>query len=135
MNKNSLKSVGAVFGGFIAVLLLSIVTDILLQRTGVFPPQTEQTSYVWWMLLLALFYRSTYGAVGGFLAAHLAPNRPTRHAIILGILGVVVALLGSIANWDKTSPSTAWYPILLILFAYPSVWFGGRIKSRQLEMK
>jgi multisubunit Na+/H+ antiporter MnhB subunit len=132
MTKNTLRSIGAIVAGFLSVLVLSIVTDVVLQRTGVFPPQTDQAAYHWWMLLIALVYRTGYGTLGGYLAARLAPNRPMRHAIILGSIGAVFALLGSIANWDKTTPSTTWYPILLIVLTLPSVWLGGKLRTGQV---
>ena len=130
MNRSTLKSTGAVVAGFVAVLVLSIGTDILLVRAGLFPPESEQSLYVWWMLLLALVYRTFYGVVGGYLAARLSPSRPMRHAIILGIIGLVTGILGTIANWSKVSPSTEWYPILLIVFLFPSLWIGGKLGSR-----
>ena len=129
MNSSTLKSIGAIVAGFLSVLILSVATDVVLQRSGVFPPQTDQASYLWWMLLVALVYRTAYGTLGGYLAARLAPNRPMRHAIVLGSIGAVFALLGSIANWDKTTPSTTWYPILLIVLTLPSVWLGGKLNA------
>ena len=38
MNKNTLKSMGALLTGFLAVIILSLGTDIVLHATGVFPP-------------------------------------------------------------------------------------------------
>ena len=135
MQKNILRSTAAVLAGFISVLVLSILTDILLEQSGIFPPQSEPVSYGWWMLLLALVYRSLYGALGGYLAAQLAPHRPMRHTIILGTIGFVFAALGTLANWNKTSPSTQWYPILLVLFTFPCVWLGGKAQTARSNSK
>lgn len=129
MQKDTFKSIAAVLAGFVSVFVLSVLTDMALERTGIFPPQSEPKLYVWWMLLVALVYRTFYGAVGGYITASIAPRRPMRHAIILGSIGFVFALLGSIANWDKTSPSSEWYPILLVLLTLPSVWAGGKLKT------
>ena len=128
MNKTTFKSIGAVLAGFISVFVLSIGTDVILENLGVFPPQNEPASYVGWMLMLALIYRSIYAVVGGYVTASLAPDRPMRHAMILGIIGLVFAILGSIANSDK---STAWYPISLIVLTLPTVWLGGKLKTRK----
>jgi hypothetical protein len=62
------------------IFVLSIGTDVILENLGVFPPQNEPASYVGWMLMLALIYRSVYAVVGGYVAATLAPDRPMRHA-------------------------------------------------------
>ncbi len=102
MNKNIFKSIGSVFAGFVAIVL-SIVTDIVLESTGIFPPP-DQPFFVWWMLLLALAYRSVYGILGGYITGKLAPDKPMLHTIILATIGTVLGTLGSIANWDKVSP-------------------------------
>lgn len=124
-----MKSIASVFAGFIAVIILSIGTDVVLEKTGIFPPP-NQGFFIAWMLLLALIYRSIYAVAGGYITASLAPDRPMRHAMILGIIGLVFAIIGSIANSDKTNASTAWYPISLIVLTLPSVWLGGKLKTR-----
>ncbi len=124
MNKETFKSIGAILAGFITVFVLSVVTDLALEKLGVFPPQNEPGAYIWWMLLLALVYRSIYSVAGSYLTATLAPNRPMRHAIILGIVGTLFAALGAMANWDK---SANWYPVLLVLVTLPCAWLGGKL--------
>ena len=116
MNKETFKSIGAILAGFIAVFVLSVLTDLVLEKIGFFPPATEPESYTWWRLLVALIYRSIYSVAGFYLTATLAPNRPMRHAVILGIIGTVFAALGAMANWDK---SANWYPVLLVLVTLP----------------
>ena len=132
MDKNTLKGIGSVAAGFLVVLILSVATDAVLERVGVFPPQSDPGSYTWWMLLVALMYRSLYAVLGGYVTAALAPGRPMRYAIILGIIGFAVGTLGSIVNWDKTSGSNAWYPVALIVLTLPSVWLGGKWKISHL---
>ncbi len=124
---NILRSIGALLAGFITVVLLSIGTDFVLITLGVFPRFEEPGLYSGWMLLFALIYRSIYTVAGGYVTAMLAPNRPMRHAIILGLLGIVAGTLGAIANWEKTAVSTAWYPIVLIIAALPCTWLGGKL--------
>ena len=124
MNKNTVKSIGAVLVGFITVFVLSVATDFILEKLGIFPPANEPEAFTAWMLTLALIYRSIYSVAGFYLAAKLAPSAPMRHAIILGIIGTVFAALGAIANWDK---SANWYPILLVLVTLPCAWLGGRL--------
>jgi len=127
MNKKTIKSIGAILAGFITVFVLSVVTDVILEKIGVFPPLSNPEAYVWWMLLLALIYRSIYSVIGFYLTGILAPNRPMRHAIILGIIGTVFATLGAFANWGKSAPGTEWYPILLVLVTLPCAWLGGKL--------
>jgi len=123
MNKTYVKSAGAILAGMVAGALLSVGTDFIMEKTGVFP-SPGQASLSWWMLLLALFYRGIYTMLSGYVTALLAPDNPVRHAIILGIIGFAITLLGSIANWEK---SAAWYPVALILITLPCTWAGGML--------
>ena len=134
MNTKIFRSIGAVLAGFITVFILSVGTDAVLEGIGFFPPANEPEAYTGWMLMLALIYRSIYSVAGFYLTAMLAPSRLMRHAIILGIIGTVFAILGAIANWDR---SANWYPILLVLVTLPCAWLGGRlaeIKNSKLLM-
>lgn len=126
MNKTTFKSIGAVLAGFITVLVFSIATDFVLESLGIFPPLGTGL-FTPWMLMLALVYRSAYTIVGGYVTAKFAPDRPMRHVIILGIIGVIVGTLGAIAGWNL---SQHWYPIALIITALPCTWLGGKLKTK-----
>ncbi len=128
MKKNTFKSIGAVLAGFVTVVVLSTGTDFILETLGVFPPLTEPQSYTWLMLMFALIYRSMYTVAGGYITARLAPDRPIRHAIILGIVGIVAGTVGVIVAWNL-SPQH-WYPIALIIAALPCTWLGGKLKTK-----
>ena len=127
MNKNTFKSIGAVIAGFITVVILSIVTDFVFESLGVFPPQNDPLSYTWLMLMFALMYRCLYTVAGGYVTARLAPNRPMRHAIILGFVGTIAGTIGVCIAWNF-SPQH-WYPISIVVTALPSTWLGGKLKK------
>ena len=122
------RSAGAVFIGFIAVVGLSLGTDQIMHVLNVYPPWDEpmnETSDN----LLALAYRCVYGAAGSYLAARFAPRNPMRHAMILGVIGFALSLLGAIATIPmKLGP--AWYPIALVVTALPCAWLGGVLQRR-----
>lgn len=124
---NTLKSIGAVVAGVIAIVALSVGTDFVLEALGIFPPP-DQGLFIAWMLMLALMYRSIYAVVGGYVTAILAPNRPMRHAIILGLIGIVASTFGAIQAWEL---SAHWYPIMLIFTSLPCTWLGGKLKTKQ----
>lgn len=124
----TLKSIGAILAAFIAVLALTRGTDFILLKTGVFPSPNDNLEYLWWMLLLGLIFRCVYSAAGGYIAASLAPSRPMRHTVIFGIIGIVFPIIGALTNWSMVTSSSGWYPISLILFTFPSIWFGGKLK-------
>jgi hypothetical protein len=127
MNKNTFKSVLAVLAGFVAIVILSTLTDVVMEKSGIFSGfevQNQEGMYIWWMLLIALIYRIVYSVAGCYLTARLAPDRPMRHAMILGIVGILVSTLGAIVMWDKSSH---WYPLALILVVLPCAWIGGKL--------
>ena len=124
----ALRSVGAVLAGLIAVVVLSTATDAVLHSTGVFPPLGTPMSDS--QFAFALAYRSIFAVAGSYLAARLAPARPMQHALILGCIGFLLSLLGTIATWNG-GPEFArkWYPIALIVTSIPCAWLGGKIQQ------
>ena len=120
------KSIWAALAGIIVGIILTVGTDFILQKLGVFP-SLNQGAYTFTMLLAALIYRGIYLGVAGYVTASLAPSNPMRHVKVIGIIGVIVTILGSIANWDS---SAAWYPIALIIITFPCTWLGGKLKTK-----
>ena len=119
------KSVWSVVAGFLTVVILSTLTDFVLESLKIFTP-IGQGVMATWMLVVAFIYRSIYTILGGYITARLAPNRPMRHAIILGIVGIAAGLVGVVVGWNL---SEHWYPIALVVFALPCTWLGGKLKQ------
>ena len=70
--------------------------------------------------------------MGGYITARVAPNRPMTHAWILAIIGVLAAIAGTVATWDKGPEfGPKWYPIALVVLAIPSVLLGGRLAAQR----
>jgi hypothetical protein len=126
------RSIGALFAGFLTVVVLSLGTDAVLHATGVFPPLGQPTSDP--LLLLATAYRSVFGVAGSYITARLAPYGPMQHALAGGIVGFILSTVGAVATWDK-GPAFGphWYPLMLIATAMPCAWLGGRLRLRQLR--
>jgi hypothetical protein len=125
--KHIFKSTIAILAGFISIVFLSTFTDFILEKTGVFPSfqeQMTQSSFTAWMLLLALAYRSIYGILGSYIAAKLSPRKPMLHAMILGVIGFALSLLGAIVMWEQ---GAAWYTLGLVLLTFPCAWLGGKL--------
>jgi len=118
------RSVAAVLLGFVAVAALSVVTDQVCHMLGVYPPWGQPM----WDVgdnLLALAYRSVYTVVGGYITARFAPRNPMRHAMVLGLIGLVLSAAGAIATITMADLGPDWYPISLVLTALPCAWLGG----------
>jgi hypothetical protein len=121
--RRPLQSAGALFLGFIAVLVLSIGTDQVLHDIEVFPPW-GQPMHDPSLNLLALTYRIAYGVIGSYVAARFAPHAPMRHALVLGGVGFVLSLVG-VAATSGMDLGPRWFPIALVLTALPGAWLGG----------
>lgn len=123
MKKETLKSIGAVIAGFAVLVILSIITDSVLQKTGIMKTEPFAENPVW-LIAIIVAYRTIFNTLGCYLTARLSPNKPMKHAIILGIIGVVLTIVGLIVMWDIPP---RWYPITLIVLTLPAAWLGGKI--------
>ena len=123
-----LKSIVAVVAGFVAVGILHTMTDLGLEKVGIFPQPGQPAALETRFLAVAAIYRNIYNVFGGWITARLAPNRPVEHAIVLGALGVAANLIGGIVMWRI---GAHWYPFLLAALALPSCWLGGVLANRR----
>jgi uncharacterized membrane protein len=124
------RSAMAILLGILVVVVLSIATDAVLHAAAIFPKLGQPMSDN--LFLLATAYRTVYGVLGGYVTARLAPNRPMRHALLLGLIGVVLATIGAVATWNK-GLGPRWYPVALIVLALPQCWLGGAFRVSQLR--
>jgi hypothetical protein len=119
------KSIGAILAGLITVVILSTLTDMVLEKIGFL--QTDPFEYnAWWLIVIVIIYRNVYSTAGSYIAARLAPNKSMRHAMILGFIGFVLSIVGTIVMWDVPPH---WYPITLVVLALPSAWLGGKLAA------
>ena len=121
-----IRSIGAVVAGLVTVVALSTGTDFVLEHSVLPEMNTPMASPG--LLALALAYRVIYGALGGYVTARLAPARPMTHAMILGVIGTVLALAGVVVMWRF---GNHWYPIALAVLAVPQSWLGARLAMRR----
>ena len=80
--------------------------------------------------MLAISYRVIISVGGAWLTARLAPEKPLKHAMILGYVGVVLGLVGLVATWNL-GLGPRWYPVALVVLAIPQCWAGGKIYEMQ----
>jgi hypothetical protein len=122
-----LKSIGAIVAGFLAVGILHTVTDLILEKTGIFPRPDQPAALGTKYLAIAAIYRNIYNVFGGWITGRLAPSGPVGHAIILGLLGLLANIAGGIVMWKI---GAHWYPFVLSVLALPSCWLGGVLAGR-----
>ena len=126
------RSALAILAGFLFVVVMSLLTDEILRLLKVLPPLEEVMSDA--QCGLATAYRAVYNVLGCYLAARLAPSRPMRHAMLLGWVGVIVALLGVAMTWNhQPSLGPHWYSVALVVIALPCAWLGGKLRESQVS--
>lgn len=129
--RRMLRSIGAVVAGLLAVIILSLGTDVVMHATKIFPPWGERMTDA--LFVLATAYRSVYAIAGSYIAARLAPDRPMKHALVLGFVGLALSIVGLVATWNAGPElGPRWYPIALVVTALPCAWLGGRLRDMQL---
>jgi hypothetical protein len=123
MKSSILKSTLAILAGFVLGAVLSLGTDFLLNSLGIMSMQNfKQNSSL--IVAFVVIYRFAFNVAGCYLTAKLAPNKPMKHVIIIGVIGTILGILGSVAMWDQAVP---WYNIAIILISLPSAWLGGKL--------
>jgi hypothetical protein len=125
------RSILAVVAGFVVIGALAFGTGAALTAAGVFPPATEPVNDIG-LVLFETAYVAVYAIFGCWLAAFLAPARPMRHALILGVLGLAFNLSMAAATWELRP---AWSILLNLALVMPYAWIGGRLRELQLERR
>lgn len=122
------RSVWAIVAAILFGVVVTTIVDIVLHLVGYYPPLGEPMDDR--QSLVATAYRIVIGIAGAWITARLAPAKPMKHVLILGILGTIVCLAGLAATWNR-GLGPHWYPIALAVLAIPQSLVGGWIYLRQ----
>ncbi|HEY7057712.1 MAG TPA: hypothetical protein VH458_14350 [Vicinamibacterales bacterium] len=123
------RSILAVFVGFVAVVVLSLGTDEAFHLLKIYPPWGEPM-YQPSLNLLALSYRALFTVVGGYLTAWAAPHSPMRHVVIGASIGLVIGVAGVVAAAAIGSLGPMWYPVAVAVTGPPCTVLGGALSVR-----
>lgn len=122
------KSIWAVVAGVLVIIVVTTLVDTVLHAIGVYPPMGQPMNDS--LALLATSYRIVIAIGGAWLTARLSPSAPMKHAMILGLVGTALGLVGVVATWNL-GLGPRWYAIALAVLAIPQCWAGGRIYEMQ----
>ena len=78
--------------GLFFIIVVTTLVDIVLHAVRVFPPIDQPIKDD--LALLATAYRIVISIAGAWLTARLAPDRPMKHVLILGLIGTVLGIVG-----------------------------------------
>jgi drug/metabolite transporter (DMT)-like permease len=125
------RSAVALVTGLLVGVILSLGTDQILHVLKIYPPWGQTMSDG--LFMVATAYRVVYTILGSYIAARLAPYRPRWHAMVLGVIGLIVSIAGAVATWNTQPPiGPHWYALLIAAISIPCAWLGGMIRERQL---
>lgn len=117
------RSIWSIVAGVLFIIVVTTLVDIALYVLKVYPPNAPLDDA---LAALATAYRIVISIAGAYLTARLAPGKPMKHALILGLVGTLLGLLGLVLTWGKgLGPN--WYPIALVVLAIPQCWAGGKL--------
>jgi hypothetical protein len=123
------RSILAIVVGFLLIAALSFSTDAMMRSA--LPEMFDANGRTdnLGMLIFSIAYVGVYAIAGCWVAARLAPKEPMKHALILGLLGLVFNIVGASVMWES---APVWYHVLSIALTMPFAWVGGRIREQQL---
>ena len=113
----------SLLAGFIATAALSLATDHVFHVTGIYPPYGEPM-FDTGLLLLASAYRVVFQIFGAYLTAMIAKDKANKAVWILGTLGAILWLVGTIVGQEL---GPLWYGILGAALSIPTTLTGGRL--------
>src|SRR6185503_4624997 len=120
-------SVWAVAAGVLFIIIVTTLVDVGFHILGVFPPTDQPINDR--QALFATLYRIIISIAGAWLTAWIAPSKPMKHAMILGLVGVVLGSIGAALTW-KLELGPKWYPIILVVLSIPQCWAGAKVHER-----
>jgi hypothetical protein len=122
-----LRSIGAVAGSYVLSILLVLATDPLLSRIfpgdfvrGHIPSTTPLVCSTALFAIISIFC--------AWVCARLAPTRPARHVLWFFVVGEVMGLGATIANWSNGWPH--WYLVSWLLVWVAGCWIGLALSGR-----
>lgn len=122
--KSFFRSLLAFVAAIAVTSVLSYGTDAILVAAGLMTNAALPSSVA--VVSLIILYRTLYNVAGAFVLAKLAPSHPMRHALVLGVLGIIGTLSAMVAMPDA---GPAYYPIALAILTLPSVWLGVKLAA------
>jgi hypothetical protein len=122
------KSVWAVVAGVLFIIVVTSIVDILMHLIHFYPGWTTPINDG--QAAGATAYRIVISVAGAYLTCWLAPQRPMKHAIILGLIGILLGSLGVVGNMVK-SMGPMWYPVALVVLALPQCWLGAWLYEKK----
>lgn len=123
MSRSAIRPTAAIITGLLSGIALTILTDAVLEGTGIIPHGPLHNTK---LQIIELTYRGVYLVIGGYVAARLTTASARKAALIVGGVNCILSFVGAIATQHKGF-APMWYSLTLVVIAIPLAWFGGSI--------
>jgi peptidoglycan/LPS O-acetylase OafA/YrhL len=121
-----LRSILSVVVGVVILIGTGLLTDAVLLK--LFPTITDAQGRVTSaaVAFLIMCYALAYCVLAGYVTATIARRREVAHALVLGVVLVLMLIYPTIKSWDTTP---VWYHVALFVFTAPACVAGGRWRA------
>jgi hypothetical protein len=116
-----LRSVIAVVAGY---LVFAFSAALLFGLSGVDPHAVPSLTFG----IGSVVFGMVFAALGGWVAARLAPSNPAAHVRGVALVLATIALVSMVAGWGDGSP---WSQLAALLLMAPSTLLGLRLPRSQ----
>lgn len=119
-----MRSLIAVAAGFFVLATLSLGADALVRALWptVFDASGATSNPA--ALVIALVYSSSLAVLGAYVAATVAAAHRMRHALVLGLIALLVNAVVAVQARSSAPP---WYHLWALALVLPAAWIGGRL--------
>ena len=121
-----LRSITAIVVGVVVLIGTALLTDAILLK--LFPAITDANGRVTSaaVAFLIMSYALAYCVLAGYVTALVARRREVAHALVLGVVLVLLLIYPTIKAWDTTP---VWYHVALFVLTVPACVAGGRWRA------
>jgi hypothetical protein len=124
-----MRSIWAVVAGFLFIGVFATAAGKIMQAMSPYAFNSAGATNSVAILVLMTVIVGVFGVVGCYITARLAPSAPMKHALILGLLGLIIHGVSMAMSWGAWP---AWFQILNFLLVMPYAWYGGRLRENEI---
>jgi len=121
-----MRSVLAILAGFFTVPIVSFTCDYAFHELH---PGYGPHAYIGGgVALIVLIYGTLSVLLGGYVTGMIAHKSQMLHGVILGCLGLLIAIPVNIKIWGE---APAWYHIIGLLLVVPVSAYGAHVAGQR----
>jgi hypothetical protein len=125
-----MRSFFAVLAGFFAVPIISFTCDYAFHVLH--PAYGPDAYFGGGVALIVLIYGTFSVLIGGYITGMIARHRQVLLGVILGCLGLLIAIPFNIKTWHQ---APAWYHLVGLILVVPVSAWGAHLAGKRQERR